>query len=421
MRCPAARRPALTPFGTILLLALASSGCSQPSTEPAETADLPEAANQVAAGEQQLVTAPQAQASSNPRFENEATVADTQTPAQILAEIRSIKLRPVPPAASADELRSTRRKRNDEIIQLATYVIRETHGHAKEEDAFNLAVHEVIEARLQVAIQGEQPDIDMLYSDVEALESQYPQSNAARDGTLALVRLAHTFARQAASDETKWIEEFSRLARLFAERYPSESARAVPLLFAAGRTCELHGLLDHAKPCYSLLKKRFADTSQGQQSFGILRRLELVGQPMQLQGLTLGGKQFDIKETKAATTVVYFWSSQEAETIPLAASLTELDQKYRRHGLRFVGVNLDEREEELRAFANKHTMPGAQLFHDDPDARRWENPSARFYGILKIPSLWVVNSKCVTTANPSLHDLESKVREALISSRNATP
>ena len=63
----------------------------------------------------------------------------------------------------------------------------------------------------------------------------------------------------------------------------------MPLLLAAGRSCELHGLLDEAVACFALIQAQFPDSTQAAQAAGVMRRLKLPGQKLQLAGPTLDG------------------------------------------------------------------------------------------------------------------------------------
>ena len=255
---------------------------------------------------------------------------------------------------------------------------------------------------------------------VASLERQYPESSVSVEGALALVRLAHTKARRYGSEKPEWLTEFSRQARLFANSHPTEVARSVPLLFTAGRSCEVNGLLKDAVPCFEMLKEEYPDTPQGQQSFGILRRLNLVGQSVQLEGPTLSGRVVSIDDYRNRVSVVYFWSSKEPGFQPISEKLLMLDQKYRRAGLRFIGVNLDETESEATEYLRTHQLPGEQIFFSEKDQQRWNNPIARYYGVISIPLIWIVEAGGGVSDNDAqLDSLETSVRQSLLKQRAA--
>ena len=335
------------------------------------------------------------------------------SPEWSLNEIKRLKRETLPETKDLDRLRRLRRDRNLRIIVLATETIRQTHQREGMEAMYSAAVHEMLDARTQNAIQGDQDDVEALYSDVGSLERQHPDSEYSVEGALSLVRLAHAKARQHAGEKPEWLTELSRQARLFANRYPSETARSVPLLFSAGRSCELNGQLDDAIPCFELLKKDFPDTRQGQQSFAILRRLNLVGKQVQLEGPTLNGEMISIGDYSNGSTVVYFWSSAEPEFAATAKQLTDLETKYAEYGLRFIGVNLDDTRKSLATYLRETRLPGEQIFFADAGQHRWDNPIARYYGVLDIPQIWLIQADGVVFDNNAQRELESKTRQLL--------
>lgn len=398
-------------FSVVLITAI-SIGCGQSSDQQsAGTTDMDSAARSG------LPTA-SIQAGVTEPAPIEAGRVVAGTPEWALEEIKRVRLQQLPETKDLEVLRDARRQRNLKIVELATSAIRQTHQQPQTKSLFTAAVHELLDARTQNAIQGSQDEVEVLYSDVAALERQYPDSSVSVEGALALVRLAHTKARRYAGEKPEWLTEFSRQARLFASQHPTETARSVPLLFTAGRSCELNGLLEDAIPCFEMLKEEFANTPQGQQSFGVLRRLNLVGQSVQLEGPTLSGRVVSIDDYRNRVTVVYFWSSKEPGFQPISDQIVDFDKKYRRAGLRFIGVNLDDGRDEAEEFLKQVDLPGEQIFFPKSGQQRWGNPIARYYGVLDIPQVWIVQPGAVVCDRAvELRPLEEKVRRLLLQQR----
>ena len=132
--------------------------------------------------------------------------------------------------------------------------------------------------------------IEDLYQDRDELYERDPKSKAANEAAFVVARFAHTKARDYAKQEPRWLTEFSHQARAFAVSFPDDAARAVPLVYAAGLSCELNGQMDEALACYALLRDNFPKSPQGQQILAVLRRLQMVGKPVELAGPTIDGK-----------------------------------------------------------------------------------------------------------------------------------
>ena len=340
------------------------------------------------------------------------------SPRWLLREIVRLRAKPAPKLDDLDQRRAARRQRNDKIITLATQAISVTHDDPDQEQMFNLAVKQLLEARLQIALLGNRDDIEALYADVEQLDNRDPDSTAAAEGAFALARFTHTMARGHAGRSVDWVREFSRQARSFAGRFPDQAYRFVPQLFAAARSCELHNLNTEAIHCYTMLKDHFTETIQGQQSISILRRLNLVGQRPEIAGSTPDGGDVAIGDYAGRVVLVVFWSSENTTFRKLAPTLVELSRDYRKNGLEILGVNLDKEETDVDGFLEKVALPGRHIFFSHRDQRRWENPIAKFYGISDIPTLWLVDRQGrVVNTRVTSEALDRDVRKLLAAGR----
>lgn len=344
------------------------------------------------------------------------------SPQWLIAEMK--RLRSQSPA-TADEtdvakLKAARTKQQEDLIQMATEAIVQTHEDPAQAELFTEAVHQLMESRLQLALLGGQENIDALYGDAEALKERQPQSKAAAEAAFAVARFANQQALLHADKDPKWLPEFARQARLFATSFPQEETRAVPLLFAAGWSCELHGMNDEALGCYTQIRKQFPETPQGKQVDGILRRLQLKGQSLQLAGPTIDGGFVSIDNFKGKVVLIIYWAT-DAEKFPeIMAQIVEMEQKYGKYGFTVLGINLDEEEPAVDAFLSQHGLTWTQIFYSDSTKRRWNNPIVNYYGVRDIPAMWLVDhTGIVTDVQVKSENLESQIRALLTARRDA--
>jgi hypothetical protein len=150
------------------------------------------------------------------------------TPLWYLLQIRELRGQPAPKTTDLAELRKYRHERNEKFIELATQTIAKTHSNPEMSEAFNLAVQELMEARLQNALQGSEEDIALLYEEVDMFIQRDAKSFSAMTASHTLVRFAHTNAMRYAAQEPKWITEFSRKARQFAGSFPKKKRNHSP-------------------------------------------------------------------------------------------------------------------------------------------------------------------------------------------------
>lgn len=434
------------------LLLLVVAGCSQAGAPTSNTATEPPAADLGVAANPAELTFDAAMTAG----QVESTAAEPEpaegTPAWYLREIQKVRLLPLPVLASAEDsadenadsesaiapasatsespkvdlaaqiaqTRAIRRERNQQIVKLATDAIRLTAKDPAQETLFLAAVQQLLDAHLQLALQGDEDSIAALYDAAEAFHAKRPNSPAASEAQITVVNLVHANALRYAKAEPRWIQELSRQAQLFASRFPDEQARALPLLMAAGRSCELNGFADDAKSCYMLIQTNFADTPQAQQSAGVLRRMSLLGQPLQMAGPALDGNYLTIDDYAGKAVVVVFWATHAKLFVDELPKLQGLMEKYKKYA-GVLSVNLDTEESAVDAFLEETHLTWPVIFHAESDKRGWNAPLALHYGVTSVPTIWIVDPKgMVAETSVSSADLEPKLRAVILKHREET-
>lgn len=353
-----------------------------------------------------------------PTLKNPAENAATDTEAEEATEESTAK--------ELEHQAAVRRERNLEVINLAKQTIALTHQKPEKEMVFNIAVHHLLDARLQLAFGGDQEDVEALYEIAEVLQRTRPNTEVAAAAGLTIVNFAHANAVRYAQTEPKWIQEFARQAQLFANsvaasqaafvaeegsaadkhrstQLQNDASRAAQILLAAGQSCEAAGFVDEGKACYLLLKSKLPETAPAQQADGIVRRMNLRGQPLQLAGPTLDGNFLSIEDLKGKTVLVIFWSSQAKPFVDQLPALMEFLKKAPKQ-VTVVGVSLDTDELDLADFVEARGLTWPQIFYSEPEKRGWNSPVASYYGISSLPTFWIVDSTGVvaeTDVTPS--------------------
>ena len=317
---------------------------------------------------------------------------------RLVQQILQLRVQPFPDTDDPDRLRAHRRWRNEKIVNLAREAIQLTHNDPKKERLFNVAVHHLMEARLELALlrgvekETLQQYADALYADADALYQRDPNSKAAAEAAFIRAKFVNTSAQRFAHREPRWLEEFSRQARLFASNFPKEQARAVSLLDAAARSCELHRMAEEAALCYTQLRDRYPETPQGRQAAAALRRLLLKQTRLQqFGGPTIAGGYQQIDQFRGRVLLVVFWASHSREFARHVPVLRQLVETYGPEGFTILGVGLDEDASAAREFLQENAWMNPVLFWPQQDQRGWNNPIVRYYGIRDIPSYWLID------------------------------
>ena len=334
--------------------------------------------------------------------DSEIVPPEKDSPEWFILQITKLKLRPL--GDSVDEFSKTperqaelRRERNLQLIDLSTEAIARTHKSKDEAKirVFDLAVHHLLEAELQLALTGDQDHIDAIYEHASSLYQRDPRSKAAVEAGQVLISFTRLNAQRFGQQEPKWLEEYGRLARQFANHFPHEDRQAIQVLFAAGQSCEYHGLTAEAVQCYATVRELFPDNAAAKRITPILRRLNLKGQPLKLAGPTIGGGFVNAEEMVGKPLLVVFWTTQAQPFVRQLPQLQELLSQIEADRLNVVSVNLDDDDNEtaVLAFLESNRLNWPTIFQTEEDKRGWNNPVAAYYGVQSVPLFWVVSSK----------------------------
>lgn len=346
--------------------------------------------------------------------EDEVVAPKEGTPEWLVHEATKLLLKPPPKTQDVEVLKKHRRERNEKIISLSQKAIELTHSDKSKERLFNVAVHNLMETRLQNALTGDRESIDTLYEDVSALSKRDPESQAAAEGAHTLVNLAYNMAKNSASDDLHWFKEFAIQAQHFAEDFRNDEKRSIPLLFTAGRSCEIAGLTKESLECYTLIQKGFPKNPFAVRVGPIVRRLNLPGSPPQLAGPTIDGDQVALDDLLGKVVLVVFWSSEVKPFVDQLPRLLAETRKQSRRGLYVVGVNLDQDPGTVEQFVVKYKIRWPQIYYQETEKRGWNNPIVAHYGILDVPALWLIDqSGNVVSTNVKIESLAAELNKLL--------
>jgi len=129
--------------------------------------------------------------------------------------------------------------------------------------------------------------------------------------------------------------------------------------------------------------------SMGESFAGTLRRLALVGHPMEISGTLLNGQPFDQKSLAGKVVLVDFWATWCGPCVAEIPNVLAQYEKYRSQGFEVVGISLDEDREALEKFVTEQKVPWPILY-EKPQGEGWRHPLATYYGISGIPTVILI-------------------------------
>jgi len=118
---------------------------------------------------------------------------------------------------------------------------------------------------------------------------------------------------------------------------------------------------------------------------GTARRLNLMGQKMELKGTFLDGQPLDWESYRGKVVLVDFWATWCGPCRSEVPNILNQYEAYHDKGFEVLGISLDSEPEKAEAYIQKTKIPWATLFSKDEHQRAWEHPMAVYYNVNAIP------------------------------------
>ena len=204
---------------------------------------------------------------------------------------------------------------------------------------------------------------------------------------------------KAADVQKEWIKGMED----FLKQYPESEDAADAMLLLAHHE-ELSGRLKESGDWYQRLVRERPKTDSGSRAAGALRRLDLKGKPLVLNGPSVDGAPVDVRSYRGKTVLVVFWASEYRVCEEDLPQLRALYNDNRAKGFEILGVCLDSQKETVKPFVTQHRLTWAQIYQPGG----LNAPAAMNYGIVSLPTMFLVNSEgIVVSRNASVQDVKT--------------
>ncbi len=225
--------------------------------------------------------------------------------------------------------------------------------------------------KLQEDLSGADGDADAAaYAEFRYLTAKY---------TLDVQQPNSNFAKIQAD----WLENLKK----FAEAHP-KSLDAAEAMLQLAISEESAGQEEEARKWYSRIADDLPEAPSAAKAAGAIRRLDCVGKPIELKGMSTANKSVDITQYRGKRAVlIHYWETKCEPCIGEFAQLKELQAKYGAKDLAIIGVSLDARREDLVAYLRQNPLPWPQLFDEGGLDSRFANEM----GILSLPTMILVD------------------------------
>ncbi|MCA9023825.1 MAG: redoxin domain-containing protein [Planctomycetaceae bacterium] len=218
-------------------------------------------------------------------------------------------------------------------------------------------------------------------------------------------RMKNSDTKEVAELQTWWTQQLEG----FAKAYPQAEDTPDALLQLA-MTTELNGKTKEARQWYEVLAKNYRTAQPASRAIGALRRLDLVGKPLNLAGNVLGGGSLDLRQYAGKVTLVIFWTTWCEPCTEDLPQILAMYQQYRPNGFEVIGVNVDGPNEPIKQYIERYKIPWPHI-HEEGGL---EGRPAVEMGIINVPTMILVGKDGkVVTVSASVDDLKKQIPEEL--------
>lgn len=195
-----------------------------------------------------------------------------------------------------------------------------------------------------------------------------------------------------------WLDNLEQ----FIKDYPTAEDTPEAMLQLA-INLEFSGKLKEARKYYDGLVKDHAETPAGQRATGAVKRIEMVGKPLNFTGADLSGKALSTDQFRGKVVMVAYWATWCVPCTQDLPQVRELYKKYASKGFEIVGVNIDLEKTPVDAYLKEHKVTWPQIH----SAGGLESEAARNFGIVSLPTIFLIDTDGnVVAGNATVEDVK---------------
>jgi thiol-disulfide isomerase/thioredoxin len=195
----------------------------------------------------------------------------------------------------------------------------------------------------------------------------------------------------------------------FLKKFPASDEVPTVLLHLANAN-EFNAEEKKAREQYEKLVANYTATDSGKRAAGALRRIDLVGQTLDISGTGLQNERVDSARLRGKAVLIVFWASWASQVVADVPGLINLYEKYQARGFEIIGVNVDNDRADLDLFLKKYKLAWPQIY--EPGGM--DSRLAIDYGIISLPTMFLVDAQGkVVNCKPRVAELEKQLEKLL--------
>jgi len=141
----------------------------------------------------------------------------------------------------------------------------------------------------------------------------------------------------------------------------------------------------------------------------MIKKFDLLGKPLQLKFTAADGREVDVEKMRGKVVLIDFWASWCGPCMMEMPKVKAAYDKLHPQGFEILGINLDDDKAKMQRVLTASNMTWPQSF----DGRKWESPLVTRFGIMSIPTVWLVDKRGILRDLNARGNLEERVEKLL--------
>jgi thiol-disulfide isomerase/thioredoxin len=194
-------------------------------------------------------------------------------------------------------------------------------------------------------------------------------------------------------------------ARAFAKEFPDDH-RVAPLLTDVASAFE-----DEPRTAIALLNQALPKAQDAALRARIdddLKRLGLVGKPLDMRWAGVDGTAIDLREMRGKVVIIYFFASWSAPSMAALDWVNQLAAHYPADTVQALGICLDNDPVAVPNLLADHQIPWPVYC----DGQGWHGTLVRSLGVNAIPALWILDRQGIVLTLDAKNDAPAIIDRA---------